>query len=321
MSNQPNRGAISGVRTPGVVAGTGRGSFRARIASRFADKGTSAPGSTSRTPDSALILARYRQEQDALGRQAVLVLRNMWDQQINPEPFSSSWPEFYPLLRQVVLLHYRASAASAAKFYRVVSHVDGHPVSTVPSALPNVAKLDRVSDSVANGTFYHHLNKLKETPGDASAIARNTMSGAGARFALMGGRETVIQAALNDPNAQGWERLTKPSACGFCTQHAARGPFSGRMADFHPHDYCGCVAAPLFKGQKPANQDLSSEWKQVTQGKTGVEARTAWEESRRLPCPQHHRQRPQKDGGTLASKARLFRRRHQERHRAIRYPT
>lgn len=275
MSKQQDRNALGPAREVGPSPRTRHGPMPVRVSSRYPYNGTDAD---RRTPDSSLIIARYRMEQEALGRQAVMTIRDMWDRNINPEPFAASWPQFYPLLKQVVLMHYRASAASASKFYQALSYADGQRVTRVQAALPNTDKLDRVSDSVANGAFYHQLNKMKREPGDASLIARNSVSGAGARFALMGGRDTVIAMALNDPKSAGWERLTEQNACSFCVMHAARGPFSGGMSDFHPHDYCNCVACPMFRGQQPANEALTSEWRQVTQGKTGPEARAAWEE-------------------------------------------
>jgi hypothetical protein len=211
------------------------------------------------------------------------VIRNIWDQQIDPDPFYTSWPKVYPLLRQVTLLHYRASAASASKFYRVVAYVGDHGLPQVQIASPLVPKLDKVSDSVANGTFYHQLNKLRIPAPEASMAARNMVSGAMARFALMGGRDTVIGTALSDPAAGRWERKTETNAgtgavaCGFCVMHATRGPYSAGMTDFHPHDYCHCVATPLFRGQQSVNEELKAQWKQVTEGKRGPEARAAWE--------------------------------------------
>jgi hypothetical protein len=225
-----------------------------------------------------MITARYQLEQLALGHQAVFAIRHMWDNEIEPEPFSVIWPKFYPALKHVVLAHYRASAASAAKFYRVSSYVDHGGLPRVDSADPNIDKLDHVADSVANGTFYHQFNKLKRTSHEASVISRNTVSAAGARFAMNGGRDTIIGTSLSDPEAAGWERLMEPDACSYCTQNAARGPFAGNQTDFHAHDYCNCVAVPLFKGRKPINADLKTQWQQVTQGKTGKQARAAWEQ-------------------------------------------
>jgi len=262
--------SISRALPPQLGRDTRPGTDAARIASRYAYNGTF---------DRALALReRYQAEQSALGHQAVQVIRNVWDNNINPDPFSESWPNAYPLLRRIILHHYRASAASAAKFYRATSAVQGRGAITVPHAVADVSRLDGVSDAVANGAFYHQLRKQQREPGDASLIARNSMSGAGARFALMGGRNTVMQMTAMDPQATGWERITEPDACAFCMQNAAKGPFSPSMHDFHPHDYCNCVAVPLFAGQKPANAEMKTQWQQVTQGKTGVEARVAWEE-------------------------------------------
>jgi hypothetical protein len=275
---QPYRGEISRVRTSGLVPSARGGPLGPRISPRYADNGTSSRSSDPRTPDSSLITARYQAEQLAIGNQTAFTIRHVWNNEIEPEPFAALWPKFYPTLRHVVLAHYRASAASAAKFYRVSSYLHHQGLTQVNSTEPNTGKLDHVADSVANGTFFHQLNKLKRSPGEASQKAREALSAAGARFALNGGRDTIIAASQSDPDAIGWERLTEPDACSYCTQNAARGPFTGTQTDFHPHDYCNCVAVPLFRGQKPANADLKAEWQQVTQGKTGKQARAAWDQ-------------------------------------------
>jgi hypothetical protein len=278
MSVQPYRGAISRARTPGLGVDARRGSSGARISPRNSGNGTSSRSSGPPTPDSSLITARYQEEQLALGRQAVFTIRHMWDNEIEPEPFAAIWPKFYPGLKHVILAHYRASSASAAKFYRAVSYSNSRALPRVLASEPNTDKLDHIADAVTNGAFYHQLNKLKQTPEEASMVARNAMSGAGSRFALNGGRDTVIATSLSDPDAIGWERLTDPGACSYCVQNAARGPFTGNQTDFHPHDYCGCVAVPLFKGRKPVNAGLKEQWQQVTHGKTGKQARAAWEQ-------------------------------------------
>lgn len=64
-----------------------------------------------------------------------------------------------------------------------------------------------------------------------------------------GARETVRFSSLEDPQAQGWQRVAS-GGCEFCQLLAGRGTlYSERSADFASHDSCQCFAAPAFTGR------------------------------------------------------------------------
>lgn len=76
--------------------------------------------------------------------------------------------------------------------------------------------------------------------------------GAAIRQALAGGRRTVYQSAIADPEAGKWRRVTDGEPCAFCGMLAGRGPvYRSREtagADRDWHDYCGCTAE-IFYGE------------------------------------------------------------------------
>lgn len=76
------------------------------------------------------------------------------------------------------------------------------------------------------------------------------VSGTVTRFALDGGRSTLVQSVQDDRQAQGWARVTDGKPCAFCAMLAARGPaYKGEAsADFQAHDHCGCGAEPHYDG-------------------------------------------------------------------------
>jgi hypothetical protein len=201
---------------------------------------------------------------------------------MDPNNFGSSWNDLAPMIKSIIERHYRASAASAVSFYRRIHVAEKHGVAAVSPAPLDAGRLARMAGSMSNGTFRHQLNKQQRDPADAARIAGNTLSGASSRFALMGGRNTVIQAVATDPSAIGWERVLDDNPCSFCTMHAANGPYTPDMTDFHPHDNCNCVARPLFRGQIPVNAELGTKWRKVTKGKSGKDARMAWEQFGRM---------------------------------------
>jgi hypothetical protein len=202
----------------------------------------------------------------------------MWDAHIDPERFSASWKDLGPIIKILIAQAYAGSAANAAEYYRNLHVVHGLDYPVVRPAGFGAAHLNRMAGSVANGTFYHHLNTKGEEPGMASEVARNTMSGAGARFALNGARNTITGAVARDPDALGWERLLCPGACSYCASQAAKGPFKPGNTSFRAHDYCSCLAKPVLRGANDRpNAELRDQWNRITETFTGKEARAAWD--------------------------------------------
>lgn len=281
MSVQTVGGAVGRPNRADPSRITGSSGSAARIPSRNRNNGTARPIALPGPSAPGLVIARYRNEQAAISDQVVRVIRQLWDQHIDPDHFSASWRELAPVVKEVIAQHYQASAASASQYYIALHAAHGLGVAQVPGVTVNQSYLTNMSGAVANGTFYHQLNKEKLLAADASVIARNTYSGAGAKFALLGGRDSVIGAIPYDKSATGWERLTSDDPCTYCMMYAARGPYthgSPGFNDFHTHDYCHCVAAPLFHGHKSVNVEMKDTWSKVTKGKTGTAARAAWED-------------------------------------------
>jgi hypothetical protein len=204
----------------------------------------------------------------------------MWDSHIDPDRFSASWKDMGPILKILIAQAYAGSAGNAAEYYRNLHVVHGLDYPVVRPASFNAQHLNRMTGSVANGTFYHHLNTKGEEPSAASGFARNTLSGAGARFALNGARNTVTAAVARDPEATGWERLLSPGSCSYCAAQAAKGPFKPGNTSFRAHDYCSCLAKPVLRGvnDDSPNAELHDQWNRITETFTGKEARAAWDQ-------------------------------------------
>jgi hypothetical protein len=61
-------------------------------------------------------------------------------------------------------------------------------------------------------------------------------------------RATVVESALADPEAIGWQRVGAGS-CAFCQMLISRGAvYSEASADFASHDHCKCAAVPAWGG-------------------------------------------------------------------------
>src|SRR6476646_8711181 len=245
---------------------------------RFSFKGTSDPLNAIAPDPPTYLTTDFQQKQGAVGDYIKNAIRAMWDQHINPDEFSASWKDLGPMVKTLIAQYFDASAANASDFYRNMTVVHGLPFPRVYPARFSGKHLERMTGSVANGSFYHQLNTKGAEPGSASGVARNTLSGAGARFALNGARNTVINAVARDPNALGWERLIEPGACSYCAAQAVKGPFKPGNTGFRAHDYCSCLALPVLRGATlNPNAKLRDEWNRITGTFTGKEARAAWD--------------------------------------------
>lgn len=64
-------------------------------------------------------------------------------------------------------------------------------------------------------------------------------------------RLTVMDSALTDPQATGWQRVGNGGCTnGFCDMLIARGAvYTEATADFAAHDHCECSAVPAWKNE------------------------------------------------------------------------
>lgn len=69
-------------------------------------------------------------------------------------------------------------------------------------------------------------------------------------------RETVMDTAIDDPEARGWQRVVRPGSsasgpCPFCELLASRGAvYTRKSVDFGAHGLCHCIAVPAWGGRE-----------------------------------------------------------------------
>jgi hypothetical protein len=81
---------------------------------------------------------------------------------------------------------------------------------------------------------------------------------------------TITGSSEADPQARGWMRKTRPTACNFCIMVASRGGvYTEKTARFACHERCYCRAVPAWGGRelpvepyKPSERDLSEKQRQ-----------------------------------------------------------
>ena len=222
-----------------------------------------------------VLLQSYSQAQQAIAQRASQAIVNLWQRMIDPTHFNDGWNTLGPMTNGIIASHYEATAANAAQYYSSSRVTAGNDYLAVPGQAPDHSYINHVTDAMGPGQFYHFLPD--QEPETASSMASDALRGASTRMVMMGGRDTVTNAAHSDPMARGWERVIEPGACGFCAMLAGRGAvYKASTVDFRAHDHCHCVARAVFVGQQSVNKDLSSEWGRATKGTSGKAAIQAW---------------------------------------------
>ncbi|WP_418061739.1 hypothetical protein [Pimelobacter simplex] len=65
---------------------------------------------------------------------------------------------------------------------------------------------------------------------------------------MQAGNQTIMEAAIADPQSGGWQRQARGSGCYFCRMLAGRGAvYTEATADFSAHDHCHCVAVSAWR--------------------------------------------------------------------------
>lgn len=137
------------------------------------------------------------------------------------------------------------AGALAADFYDDVrAEVAARGVFVAePAPLPGTARYDALVRWGVDPLY-------RPVPDAAAALSK--LSGGLSRVVLGVARDTVADAAVRDPQASGWRRVTSPGACRFCRMLAERGAvYKDSTVRFASHDDCGCAAAPAFGDTTP----------------------------------------------------------------------
>lgn len=147
------------------------------------------------------------------------------------------------LLPRLIELYGAAAATLAADWYDDVRDELGAPrrFRAIPAALPadaaGAAELARWG-----------IAPLFQAEPDVTA-AQSLVDGGLQRRIVNASRETITASAIEDPAADGWQRVGSGD-CAFCSMLLGRGAvYSEKTADFAAHDHCHCSAVPAFGGQ------------------------------------------------------------------------
>lgn len=96
-------------------------------------------------------------------------------------------------------------------------------------------------------------------------LARSRAEGGLQRRITNFSRETIMNSAIDDPQARGWQRVARSGGCAFCVMLAGRGTvYSKKSVRFGAHDHCHCSAVPAWGGKaapvkpyKPSGRNIT----------------------------------------------------------------
>lgn len=182
---------------------------------------------------------QYRSDIDELARLASIDLDVLWRQVSDAVVARELLADVLP---ELVAVYGSAAGTLAADWYddlRTEQGVDGRFRALVAD-LPPRGQTDALAGWAAQGLF----STEPDLPGSLAAA-----QGGLQRLVANVGRGTIIDSAIADPQARGWQRSAS-GGCGFCQMLASRGAvYSESTVDFGGHDHCRCAAVPAFNGR------------------------------------------------------------------------
>ncbi|MCU1500575.1 MAG: hypothetical protein JWM47_4528 [Acidimicrobiales bacterium] len=152
----------------------------------------------------------------------------------------------------VVTLHHGLSRDLAAGYFQAFRRAERVNGTAAPRLAPEV------DYEALAGTLYKTGRNMTrdavyagKSPQAARQLALIRTSGTLGRFALLGGRDTLVASSEEDKKTEGWVRVTGDECCSFCAMLASNGPtYSEEGSGFEAHDHCSCSAEPSYAGSE-----------------------------------------------------------------------
>jgi len=214
---------------------------------------------------------------------------------LNTKRLDQSFPEWFPLALRVITDHHGYSTVVAQRYVDEVRAASGVTDAWTP---PVERTLDaRRIELEMYRTAITNLKKAIAKKQAALNVEREAVdrafvasAGLATKEALNGGRDAVLDSVQTDQAAVGWYRVTDGDPCYFCAMIASRGVWykTEATASFHPHDHCGCSAAPAYSRDiefQPVVLEAGKIYTASTKGHRGKDKmrafRRAWERRER----------------------------------------
>lgn len=193
-----------------------------------------------------LTLAHHR-AQAKLGDQTITGLRKVWPT-LDLNDLDGTFDAWFELAAPIVRAQRVTSARLAGNYLGIYRKLElGNAAKPIVPTLAETINATQLATSLrVTGPVSIKANVGKGMDlTKAAEIGNERSSKAGQRYALGGGRDTIVQAA-NGAQDLGWTWVTggdKP--CDYCSNLDGVLFYLGET-EFNPHDGCECSAEPTF---------------------------------------------------------------------------
>lgn len=154
----------------------------------------------------------------------------------------------FEVLPELTDIYGEQAAFIAAEWFEDLRTLERVPGTFSPSMAETVPR-----EIVVSRVGYGARHLFTDQPGMTLPFLETALS----EYVLQPGRDTIQRSSMEDPQAVGWHRETRPSesyhsGCGFCKMLAGRGGVYKRAtANFAAHGNCQCVAVPSWDANAP----------------------------------------------------------------------
>lgn len=212
------------------------------------------------------VMDAYRRQQATLGGKVAISAAHIVSKGLNVSNPDQGWPSLLAELLALLRGGRSVSEDLAMAFYRHLRDVedaagDGPDQPDVPFPTGQVVgSLWYTGPRMAQSLLKRNP---RADPRDIATRVGVMVGRSAMRHTLNGGRETLRVAAVEDPAAWGWARITDGDPCKFCAMLAGRGPVyktahTAGDATNRYHDGCACSVVAVFKGP-PAKPKRTAE--------------------------------------------------------------
>lgn len=195
----------------------------------------------------------HRRAQAALGGRIAVSAAHIVSRGLDPGDPNKGWPTLLAQLLELLRGGRSVSEDLAMEFYRYLRDVEdaaGNPPDQPAIGFPTgqvVGSLWYTGPRMAESLLKRGVDPPAVAGRVGVMVGRSAM-----RHTLNAGRETIRQAAVEDPAAWGWARITDADPCTFCLMLATRGAVyktshTAGDATNRYHDGCACSVVAMFK--------------------------------------------------------------------------
>lgn len=194
---------------------------------------------------SSQLTEAHRLAQLRLGVAVVAQMHQAW-QMVDPEDIEGSYDDWMPLVTPVAQAGRSHSALLAVGYLRAHRLAETGSDDFTPVMADDLNVKAFTVSMLVCGLYSARGNLGRGVALDQAMDVADARTAASAmRYALDGGRETIVGSTRADRRATGWARVASGEACTFCSLLDGE-VMSEDAADFQSHDGCGCTAEPVY---------------------------------------------------------------------------